>query len=91
MARAYNSVRMVLQTLQDYFQPDAFGRIFAQMERFTSYALADQPFEKFLMEFGIPRQQAEKHMFPAGGGFQDLFLCFQCIKAARLNPMRRPS
>ena len=38
------------------------------------------------MEFGILRQKAEKHMFPAGGGFQDLFICFQCIKAARLKP-----
>ena len=25
-------------------------------------------------------------MFPAGGGFGDLFICFQCIKAARLKP-----
>ena len=38
------------------------------------------------MEFGILRQKAEKHMYPAGGGFQGLFLCFQCIKAARLKP-----
>ena len=79
-------VRMVLQTLRDYFQPNAFDRIFTQMERFTSYARTDQPIEKFLMEFGILRQKAEKHMYPAGGGFQDLFLCFQRIKAARLKP-----
>ena len=51
-----------------------------------SYARADQPTGKFLMEFGILRQKAEKHMFPSGGGFGDLFICFQCIKAARLKP-----
>ena len=51
-----------------------------------SYARTDQPIEKFLMEFGTLRQKAEKHMFPAGGGFRDLSICFQCIKAARLKP-----
>ena len=25
-------------------------------------------------------------MYPSGGGFEDLFICFQCIKAARLKP-----
>ena len=25
-------------------------------------------------------------MFSAGGGFQDLFICLQCINAARLKP-----
>ena len=28
-------------------------------------------------------------MCPAGGGFEDLFICFQCIKAARLRPNDR--
>ena len=28
-------------------------------------------------------------MYPAGGGFVDLFICFQCIKAARLKPNDR--
>ena len=79
-------VRMVMQTLRDYFQPDTFDRIFTQMDRLMSYVRTDQPIEKFLMEFGILRQKAEKHMFPAGGGFEDLFICFQCIKAARLKP-----
>ena len=79
-------VRMVMQTSRDYFQPDAFDRVFTQMDRFMSYVRTAQPVEKFLMEFGIPRQKAEKHMFPAGGGFEDLFICFQRIKAARLKP-----
>ena len=78
-------VRMVSQTLRYYFQPDAFDRVFTQMERFTSYARTDQPIEKFLMEFGILRQKAERHMFPAGGGCQDPFICFRRIKAARLK------
>ena len=41
------------------------------------------------MEFGILRQKAEKLMCPPGGGFEDLFVCFQCIKAARLKPNDR--
>ena len=50
-----------------------------------SYAQTDQPIGKFLAEFGISRQKAEKHLFLAGGGFPDLFVCFQCIEAARLK------
>ena len=79
-------VQLVLRTLRDYFQPDTFDRIFTQMGRFMSYVRTDQPIEKFLMEFGILRQKAEKLMYPSGGGFEDLFVCFQCIKAARLKP-----
>ena len=30
-------VRMVTQALRGYFQPDTFGRIFTQMDRFMSY------------------------------------------------------
>ena len=82
-------VQLVLQTLRNYFQPDTFDRIFTQMDRFMSYVRTDQQIEKFLMEFGILRQKAEKLMCPAGGGFEDLFICFQCIKAARLRPNDR--
>ena len=86
---AGRDARMVLQTLRDYFQPDAFDHVFSQMERSTSYARTDQPVEKFPMEYGLLRQEAKKHMFPAGGGFEDLFFCFQSIKDARLNPNER--
>ena len=79
-------VRLVIQTLRDYFQPDAVDHVFAQVERFMSYDRTDQPAEKFLMEFGILRQKAEKHMYPAGGGFPDLYKCCLCIRAARLKP-----
>ena len=82
-------VQLVMSTLRDYFQPDTFDRIFTQMDRFMSYVRTDQPIEKFLMEFGILRQKAEKLMCPKGGGFEDLFVCFQCIKAARLKPNDR--
>ena len=82
-------VQLVMSTLRDYFQPDTFDRIFTQMGRFMSYVRTDQPIEKFLMEFGILRQKAEKLMCPSGGGFEDLFVCFQCIKAARLKPNDR--
>ena len=34
----------------------------------------------------VSRQKAEEHMYPAGVGSQDIFLCFQRIKAARLQP-----
>ena len=67
-------VKMVMQTLRGYFQPDTFDRIFTQMDRFMSYVRTDQPIEKFPTEFGILRQKAEKHVFPAGGGFEDLFI-----------------
>ena len=72
--------------LRDYFQPDAVDRIFARVGKFMSYARTDQSAGEFLMEFGILRQKAGKHMFPAGGGSQDLFICLQRIKAARLKP-----
>ena len=74
MARC--AVQTVMQTLRDSFQPGTFGRIFSQMDRFTSYARTDQPIGAFLMEFGIRRQKAEKHMFPPGDGFEDLFFLF---------------
>ena len=70
-------VQLVLSTLRDYFQPDTFDRIFTQMDRFMSYVRTDQPIERFLMEFGILRQKAEKLMYPSGGGFEDLFFRFQ--------------
>ena len=60
-------VQLVMRTLRDYFQPDTFDRIFTQMGRFMSYVRTDQPIEKFLMEYGILRQKAEKLMCPAGG------------------------
>ena len=82
-------VQLVMQALRDYFQPDTFDRILTQMDRFMSYTRTEQPIEKFLMEFGILRQKAEKLMFPSGGRFEDLFVCFQCIKAARLTPNQR--
>ena len=75
-------VMLVGQALRDYFQPDAVDRVFAQMEKFHSFVRATQPIGKFLMEFGILRRKAEKHMYPAGGGFPDIFICFMCIKAA---------
>ena len=70
-------VQLVMRVLRDYFQPDTFDRIFTQMDRFMSYVRTEQPIEKFLMEFGILRQKAEKLMFPGGGRFEDLFVCFQ--------------
>ena len=79
-------VQLVMRTLRDYFQPDTFDRIFTQMGRFMSYTRTEQPIEKFLTEFGALRQKAEKLMFPAGGGLEDLFICFQRIKADRLKP-----
>ena len=77
--------QLVLRALRDYFQPETFDRIFTQMDRFTSYTRTEQPIEKFLMEFGILRQKAAKLMFPTGCRFEDLFICFQCTKAARLT------
>ena len=65
-------VQLVMRTLRDYFQPDTFDRIFTQMDRFMSYTRTVEPIEKFLMEFGILRQKAEKLMFPRGGRFEDL-------------------
>ena len=55
----------------------------------TSHVRTDQPVEKFLMEFGILRRKAEKHMFPAGGGFPGVNICFLCIRAAQLKPTER--
>ena len=80
---------MVIQVLRDYFQPDAVDRIFAQAERFQSYVRTDQTIEKFLTEFGILRRKAEKYMYPAGGGFPDIFICFLCIWAAQLKPAEK--
>ena len=82
-------VRLVTRALRDYFQPATFDRIFTQMGRFMSYTRTERPIEKFLMVFGILRQKAEKLLFPSGGRFGDLFICFQCIKAARLKPNER--
>ena len=67
-----DDVRAVLQALKDYFQPDAVGNIFTQVEKFMNHKRADQPMGKFLMEFGILGAKAEKLMFPGGGGFPDL-------------------
>ena len=79
-------VMLAVQVLRDYFQPDAVGRIFTQVEKFTSYARADKTVEKFLTEFGILRRKAGRHMFPAGGGFPDIYICFLRIRAAQLKP-----
>ena len=76
-------VMLVIQVLRDYFQPDAAHRVFAQMERFHSYIRAARPIDKSLTEFGILRRKAERHMYPAGGGFPDIFICFLCVKAAQ--------
>ena len=78
-------VMLVVQVLRDYFQPDAVDRIFTQAEKFQSYVRTDQTIEKFLMEFGILRWKVEKHMFPTGGGFPDIYICFLRIKAAQLK------
>ena len=82
-------VMLVVQVLRDHFQPDAADRIFTQVEKFTSYVRTDQPIEKFLMEFGILRRKAEKHMFPTGGGLPDLHICFLCVRAAQLKPAEK--
>ena len=65
---------LAVQVLRDYFQPDAVGRIFTQVEKFTSYARADKTVGKFLTEFGIFRRIAEKHMSPAGGVSRAIYL-----------------
>ena len=67
-------VRLVIQTLRDYFQPDAADHIFTQVERFMSYARADQPIEKFLMEFRILRQKASKGVASRGWLSGSLYL-----------------
>ena len=77
---------LVAQELRDYFQPDVVDRIFTQGEKFQSRVRTDQTVERFLMEFGILRRKAEKHTFPAGGGFPDICICFLCIEAAQLKP-----
>ena len=77
--------------LRDYFQPDAADHVFAQAGKLHPYVRATQPIEKSLMEFGILRRQAEKHMYPAGGGFPDMFICFLRIKAAQLKPAEKNS
>ena len=86
---AGGDVIMVIQALRDYFRPDAVDRVFTQMEKFHSNARTTQPIEKFLIGFGILRRKAEKHMYPAGGGFPDIFICFMCIKAAQLKPAEK--
>ena len=43
-------VMLVAQALRDYFQPDAAGRIFTQVEKFTSYVRAYQTVGKFLTQ-----------------------------------------
>ena len=55
-----DDVRTVLQALKDYFQPDAVDYIFTQVAKFMNHKRTDQPMEKFLMEFGILRNKAEK-------------------------------
>ena len=69
-------VTLVIQVLRDYFQPDAADHVSTQMGKFHSYARTAQPIEQFLMQSDILRQKAEKHMYPAGGGFPDIFICF---------------
>ena len=80
----------VAPTLLVNFQPDAVDRVFTQVGKFTSYVRTDQPIEKFPKEFGILRRKPEKRIFPAGGGFPDLYICFLCIRAAQLKPQENP-
>ena len=81
-----DDVRMVFQTSRDYFQPHAVDRIFAQVDKFTSYVRTDESIEIFLMEFGIFLREAEKHMYPTGGAFPGLYISFPRIRAAHLKP-----
>ena len=67
-----DDVKAAIQALRGYLQPDAVGRIFKQFDKFTSYKRSDQPIEKFLMEFGFLHRNAEKYLFPQGGGSPDL-------------------
>ena len=73
---------LVIQTLRDYFQPDAADRILTQVEKFTSYVRTDEPMGEFLMEFGILRRKAEKHMFPAGNR------CFSALRRKMSNSIK---
>ena len=47
---------LVIQVLRVYFQPDVVDPVSTKEEKFTSYARADPPIEKFLMEFCILRR-----------------------------------
>ena len=79
---------VVVQALRGYFQPDAVDHIFTQVEKFQSYVRADQTIAKFLTEFGILRRKAEKHMFPAGGDFPDIYIRRSCIRVGAAATQR---
>ena len=85
-------VMLVVQTLRDYFQPDAIDHIFTHVDKFASYVRTDQPVEKFSMEFGILGRKVEKRMLPAGGGAFPTSIFASCALARRyLNQTKRPS
>ena len=80
---------LVLQALRQYFQPDAVDQVFQQIDKFMKFRRIDQTMERFLMEFGILRMKADKHIYPSGGTLPDSFVSFLCMQAAQLNPTER--
>ena len=83
-------VMLVAQVLRDYFQPDAADRVFAQVEKFTSYARTDQPIEKFWrgsVFYAVRRRSKCSRL--AGASLTYIFA--SCAFARRnLSPPKKP-
>ena len=43
---------------RNYFQPDALGRVYQQVTKFSRYRRADQNMERYLLAFDVPRRKA---------------------------------
>ena len=56
----------VLGILRNYLQSDAVVHVHRQVVKFLRKERADQPMERYLLEFDILRRQAEKRMMTAG-------------------------
>ena len=84
-----DDVLTAIEALRDYFQPDAIDHAFNQVGKFMTNKRTDQSSEKFFIEFGISRRQAEKNLLQKGSGFPDLLATFLRRRAAQLKPSER--
>ena len=50
-------VEAILDTLRNYFQPDALGHVYYQATKFSREGRAGQTAERYLLEFDVLRER----------------------------------
>ena len=77
----------VLQVLKQYFLPDASDHVYQDVWKFLHHKRTDQTMERFLLEFDLLRNKAERKI-QVGFRFPDAFISILCkiLGAFRLVP-----